>query len=94
IDAELTPVAAELKTLDESLKGKKDEEIEQAQKDRRTELQAQEDAIRNRRKEALKTYGKQHSLPKQLIDLALLANNMLKGEDLNKFIRRSVEMIE
>ncbi len=30
----------------------------------------------------------------QLIDLALLAGGMLKGESLNKFIRRSVEMIE
>ena len=29
-----------------------------------------------------------------MIDLALLAGGMLKGESLNKFIRRSVEMIE
>jgi molecular chaperone HtpG len=94
IDAELSPVETELQTLNDSFKGKKEEEWEQAQKDRRTELQTQADAIRNRRKEALKTYGKQHSLPKQLVDLALLANNMLKGEDLSRFIRRSVEMIE
>ncbi|MDR0714496.1 MAG: molecular chaperone HtpG [Bacteroidales bacterium] len=94
LDNELTPVESELKSFNESLKDKKEEEIEQAQKDRRSELQQQEDAIRNCRKEALKAYGKQHSLPKQLVDLALLANNMLKGEDLNKFIHRSVEMIE
>jgi len=28
-----------------------------------------------------------------LIDLALLANNMLKGEDLAKFVKRSVEFV-
>jgi len=29
----------------------------------------------------------------QLIDLALLANGLLKGEPLSRFIRRSVELI-
>ena len=30
----------------------------------------------------------------QVVDLALLANNLLKGEELARFVRRSVEMIE
>jgi len=30
---------------------------------------------------------------KQLIDLALLANNMLRGEDLSTFVKRSVELL-
>ena len=30
---------------------------------------------------------------RQLIDLALLANNMLKGEALAKFVKRSVELL-
>ena len=29
----------------------------------------------------------------QLIDLALLQNNMLKGEALNNFVKRSIELI-
>ncbi|MDR3093832.1 MAG: molecular chaperone HtpG [Bacteroidales bacterium] len=93
LSSELTPVETELKSLKDSLKDKKEDEIEQTQKDKRTDLQKQEDDIRNRRKEALTAYGKQNDLSKQLVDLALLANNMLKGEDLNRFIRRSVEMI-
>jgi molecular chaperone HtpG len=93
LSSELTPVETELKSLNDTLKDKKEDEIEQAQKDKRTDLQKQEEDIRNRRKEALNAYGKQHDLSKQLVDLALLANNMLKGEDLNRFIRRSVEMI-
>jgi molecular chaperone HtpG len=37
---------------------------------------------------------KQKSLAKQAVDLALLSQNMLKGEELTAFIRRSVEMIK
>ncbi len=37
---------------------------------------------------------KQQSLTKQAVDLALLSQNMLKGEELTAFIRRSVEMIK
>jgi molecular chaperone HtpG len=37
---------------------------------------------------------KQGNLIKQLKDLALLSQSMLKGEDLTKFIKRSVEMID
>jgi molecular chaperone HtpG len=94
INSELAPVEAALKTLEESLKDKKDEEIEQAQKDRRTELQKQEEDLRNDKKETLNAYGKNHDLSRQLVDLALLANNMLKGEALNRFIRRSVNLIQ
>jgi molecular chaperone HtpG len=37
---------------------------------------------------------KQTALAKQAVDLALLSQNMLKGEELTAFIRRSVEMIK
>ena len=33
-------------------------------------------------------------LVKQLIDLALLANNQLRGEDLAAFVKRSVDLIK
>lgn len=37
---------------------------------------------------------RQDKLVKQAFDLALLAQNMLKGEDLTKFVKRSVELID
>lgn len=37
---------------------------------------------------------KKESLARQAADLAMLSQNMLKGEDLNRFIRRSLEMIK
>ncbi len=37
--------------------------------------------------------SKQEQLTKQATDLALLSQNLLKGEELTKFIKRSVELI-
>ena len=93
-DGEIAPVSAELNALKEQLKDKKDEEIDQAQKDKRGELEKKEEEIRNKKKNTLSAYGKDSQLARQLVDLALLANNMLRGEELNKFIRRSVDMIQ
>jgi molecular chaperone HtpG len=38
--------------------------------------------------------GKQKALAKQAVDLALLSQGMLKGEELTRFIRRSIDMID
>jgi len=94
IAGKLEPVTKELDVLKEQLKGKKDEEIDQMQKDKRDELEKAEDEIRDNKKNILTEYGKTNQLARQLVDLALLANNMLRGEELNKFIRRSVDMIK
>ncbi len=80
--------------LQKATEGKKDEEIPQAEKDKLEALKKQIDKIEDERIEKLKKYGKSEKLVKQLIDLALLANNMLKGEDLAKFVKRSVELIK
>jgi len=37
---------------------------------------------------------KKETLSKQMIDLAMLSQGMLKGEDLTKFIKRSVDLLE
>jgi molecular chaperone HtpG len=41
----------------------------------------------------LKKTAQDNRLIKQLIDLALLSNNMLKGEDLSRFVKRSIELM-
>ena len=50
--------------------------------------------LEDKRIEMLKKYGKDQKLVKQLIDLALLANNQLKGEALAAFVKRSVDLIK
>jgi molecular chaperone HtpG len=51
-------------------------------------------ALKDEQKTKLTTFGKENKLAKQLVDLALLANGMLKGEDLDKFVKRSFELIK
>ena len=94
IAGELEPLSTELNALKEQVKDKKEEEIDQAQKDKRDDLEKKEKEIRTKKKNTLAEYGKTNQLARQLVDLALLANNMLKGEELNKFIRRSVDLIK
>ena len=51
------------------------------------------DELRGRRDAILTEYAAGNKVVGQLIDLALLANGLLKGEPLSRFIRRSVELI-
>jgi len=98
--AEVSPVATELAEvkakhdkLKESHKGKKDEEILTAEKDELSELAKQMDELGDKKKTVYKAFASENKQVRQLIDLALLANNMLKGEALAKFVKRSVELL-
>ena len=91
---EIKPVENEKATLEEAKKDKKEEEISQADKDKLTDVEKNFDELNKKKKEILLKYGKENKYIKQLIDLALLANNMLKGEDLTKFVKRSVDLIK
>ena len=51
------------------------------------------DELREQRNKILSEYASKNNLVHELIDLALLANGMLKGEALSRFIRRSVQLI-
>ena len=81
---------SELELIDEKTKGKKPDEIDTADKEAKTALEKEVGEIEQRRKEILATHGKSQDLIKQVADLALLSNGMLKGEDLNKFVLRSL----
>ena len=56
-------------------------------------IHEQLEVFTNERNELLNGYGATNALAQQLIDLALLSNNMLKGEALAKFVRRSAELL-
>ena len=49
--------------------------------------------LRDERNLRLKEIGKENSLVRQIIDLALLSNGMLKGKNLSDFIQRSISLI-
>lgn len=72
---------------------KKADEISQFEKDDLEKLRKELETFESARKDLLEAYGSNNNVVKQLIDLALLANNMLRGEDLSTFVKRSVELL-
>ena len=72
---------------------KKDDELTEAEKEDMTNTNRTLDELRGRRDAILTEYAAGNKVVGQLIDLALLANGLLKGEPLSRFIRRSVELI-
>jgi len=87
-------ISEEQQLLEKAKEGKKEEEIPQSEKDQMEDVNKKLGELENKRVEMLKKYGSGQKLVKQLIDLALLANNQLKGEDLAAFVKRSVELIK
>ena len=79
--------------LKKKQEGKKDEEVSTAEKDELNELVEKLDELKMKKDSLFIAYAAQNKVIRQLIDLALLQNNMLKGEALNNFVKRSIELI-
>ncbi len=94
IEDEVAPVKKDLEALNTLTKDKKDEEISTEEKNKKEELQKKISELDGKRKAVFEKFAADNKLVKQLIDLALLANNMLRGEDLTKFVKRSVELLD
>lgn len=88
------PLRAELKSIREKNRDKKPEEMPQEDRDRERSLNEDIDSHEEKLRVALEARGKDSQLAHQLLDLALLAAGLLKGEPLARFIKRSVQLIE
>ena len=94
ITKKIDAAVAEEKRFDETVKGKKQEDFTPEEKQMSEELSKKIVTLRDERNERLKEIGKQNKLVRQIIDLALLSNGMLKGKNLTDFIQRSITLIE
>lgn len=90
---ELSNVEAEQNALKDSHKDKKSEEIPSEEKAKLDELASQITTLKDKKNVILSDYAGKNKQVRQLIDLALLANNMLKGESLANFVKRSIELM-
>ena len=93
ITKKIDAAVAEENRFEEMTKGKKDEELTTEEKDMREELSKKILTLRDERNLRLKEIGKENTLVRQIIDLALLSNGMLKGKNLSDFIQRSISLI-
>lgn len=92
-NAALATLKSEQENLEKAKEGKKDEEIPAADKEKLEDVSKKITELEADKRNKLEAFGKDSKLAKQLVDLALLANGLLKGADLDKFVRRSVELI-
>ena len=97
----LKPILSELKGLDARMavinqeqSKKKYDELTQEEKDEKTNTQKAIDEQKDKKKQIIADYAKGNSIVHQLIDLALLQNGMLKGAALDKFLKRSIDLIK
>lgn len=90
---EIDSLKARRDELKKQHKDKKDEEIPVAEKDELEELDKKVTELKGKKEAVLIEYAATNKVIRQLIDLALLQNNMLKGEALSNFVKRSIELI-
>ncbi len=83
-----------LESINEQIKGKKDEEIDTLIKEEKTTAEKEIESITQARQSLIKEFANSNDLIKQVCDLALLSNGMLKGEALSNFIKRSLSLIK
>ena len=98
--ATLEPIENEMATLNnrrselqKAQEGKKSEDIPQAEKDELSDIDKKISDETTKKQAVLGEYASGNKIIRQLIDLALLQNNMLKGEALTNFVKRSIELI-
>ena len=93
INEKLAELSSRQNELKKSQEGKKQDEIPQAEKDELSDIEKKSSEEKSKKLGILSEYASKNSTIQQLIDLALLQNNMLKGEALTKFVKRSINLI-
>jgi molecular chaperone HtpG len=100
-DEALKPILSELKGQEARLAAiqqqqdkKKYDELTQDDKDMKAECEKAVQEQKDKKSTVLSSFAADNAIVHQLIDLALLQNGMLKGEALDRFLKRSVDLIK
>ena len=94
IESELKGQEARLAAIQQQQDKKKYDELTQDDKDMKAECEKAVQEQKDKKQAVLADYAKGNDIVHQLIDLALLQNGLLKGEALDKFLQRSVDLIK
>ena len=98
LEGELKPVNDELKATNSVIEAIKslDKDGKGVPEDKKADLKTNEDKateLRAKKDELISKYAAGNDTVKQLIDIALLGNGLLKGEALSNFLKRSVSLL-
>jgi len=94
VESEIKGQEARLAAIRQQQEKKKADELTQEEKDDKANTEKAVQEQKDKKQQILADYAKGNSIVHQLIDLALLQNGMLKGEALDKFLKRSVDLIK
>ncbi len=98
LSATVAPFAAEITSGNDQIsnlrKNAKDGKLSDDDQKKVTDLEAAVDKARKEQESAIADYSRTQPIVKQVIDLALLGNGLLKGADLTEFIHRSVQLLK
>jgi molecular chaperone HtpG len=94
IESELKGQEARLAAIRQAQEKKKADELTQEEKDDKTNTEKAIQEQKDKKQEVLSGFAAKNDFVHQLIDLALLQNGMLKGEALDEFLKRSVDLIK
>ena len=98
LEGELKPVNEELKATNAVIEAIKslDKDGKGVPEDKKADLKTNEDKateLRAKKDKLISKYAAGNDTVKQLIDIALLGNGLLKGEALSNFLKRSVSLL-
>ena len=79
--------------IEQAQKDKKADEITETEKNDLADVEKKIADEKSKKEAVISKYAAGNKVVHQLIDLALLQNGMLKGEALNNFVKRSIELI-
>ena len=94
IENEIAGLEARRNHLNEASKDKKIEDIPQEEKDDLADTEKKISEAQSNKEAVLSQYAAGNPFVRQLIDITLLQNNMLTGEALSNFVKRSIELMK
>lgn len=93
LDEQIAAKETEKEQLQAAQKDKKQDELTEEEKNAVTEVTKALADLRNGKKQLYADYAKENKEISQLVDIALLASGLLKGEALAAFVNRSVSLL-
>ena len=93
VDAQIAGLTARRDAINQQNKDLKWDEIPQERKDDLSKTEKDIEEWKGKKTEVISKYAADNKTVHQLIDLALLQNGLLRGEALNAFVRRSIDLI-
>ena len=90
---EINAIQKEQEDINTKNKDLKPEDVPTEDKDRIQELDKQWSELKDKKEATYADFAKDNKVIHQLIDLALLQNNMLSGQALTDFVKRSIDLI-